>query len=157
MTSALGFIFPLIALSCISGCAEKRAPDDELIREYLYAIKPVELWHTERKDYTSLDDLTKIVDEKFLRKFMRVSEMDEAKFMPICVNVAAKAVQDAGFFMNNSKGRKSFEDLAALRAKSPVEYEKLIKERCKDSLLMIKGRAKVRENKRRQNISTDTP
>ncbi len=150
-------IFPIFVIFLLSGCAEKRQPDDELVREYLYSIKTLELWLPVPPESVSLDEANKIMDQKFLRNFMRISEMATDKYTPICVSVATKSLEDAGFFMNNSKGRIFFEDLTALRKKSPDEYEKLVKERCNDSLLLIKGRANRREFNKRKSLATDNP
>ena len=150
-------IFLIIFIFLCSGCAEKRQPDDELVREYLYSIKTLELWLPVPPESVSLNEANKIMNEKFLRNFMRISEMATDKYTPICVSVAAKSLEDAGFFMNNSKGRKNFEDLTALRKKSPHIYEKLVKERCNDSLLLIKGRANRREVSKRKLLAIDKP
>ncbi len=150
-------IFPISVIFLLSGCAEKRQPDDQLVREYLYAIKTMELWLPVPKESMSLIEANKIMDEKFLRNFMRISEMAAEKYTPICVSVATKSLEDAGFFMNNSKGRKNFEDLTVLRKKSPDEYDKLVNERCSDSFQLIKGRANRRESNKRKSLATDTP
>lgn len=147
----------LISFFLFPGCAEKRVPDDEHVREYLYAIKPLELWLPVEPDMMDLNHVGKILDEKFLRKYMRISEMDPNKYLTTCVEVAKKALQDAGFFMNNSKGRRNFEDLNALKSASPDEYEKLTKQRCQNSLGMLKGRANIRELSKRKSLSTDKP
>jgi hypothetical protein len=147
----------LISFLLFPGCAEKRVPDDEHVREYLYAIKPLELWLPTQSDQMDLDHVSKIMDEKFLRKYMRISEMGADKYLTRCVEVAKKALQDAGFFMNNSRGRKNFEDLNALSLASPDEFSKMVKERCDNSLGMLKGRAHVRELKKRKTLSTDQP
>jgi len=150
-------IFPIFVIFLLSGCADKRRPDDELVREYLYSIKTLELWLPVPPESVSLDEVNKIMDQKFLRNYMRISEMATDKYTPICVSVATKTLEDAGFFMNNSKGRKNFEDLTALRKNSPDEYEKLVKERCNDSLLLIRGRANIREFNKRKSLATDNP
>jgi hypothetical protein len=150
-------IFPIVVILLLSGCAEKRRPDDDLVREYLYSIKTLELWLPVPPESVSLSEANKIMDEKFLRNFMRISEMATDKYTPICVSVATKSLEDAGFFMNNSKGRKNFEDLTSIRKKSPDEYDKLVKERCSDSLLLIKGRANRREVYKRKSLATDNP
>lgn len=148
----------LICFLLFPGCAEKRVPDDEQIREYLYAIKPLEMWQiVSDNKVTHLDDVNKILDQKTLRKYMRISEMDADKYSTICNVVAKKSIQDAGFFMNNSRGRKNFEELNALKSSSPDQYEQLVKRRCHDTFLMLKGRAKKREFIKRQSLITDTP
>ena len=149
-------VFPSLIILWFGGCAEKRVPDDELVREYLYAIKPVELWSLAYQDSVSLTQVNEIATQNFLRKYMRISEMDEEKFMPICSQVAQIALQDAGFFLNNSKGRENFEAVTNLRKKSPDEYDKLIKRGCSNSLSMLKGRALARENRKRSNNNIAT-
>ena len=155
--SSMTFVI-VICFLLFPGCAEKRVPDDEHIREYLYAIKPLEMWQiVSDKEVTDLDDVNKILDQKFLRKYMRISEMDAEKYSTICNVVAKKSIQDAGFFMNNSRGRKNFEELNALKSSSPDQYEQLVKQKCQDTFLMLKGRANKREFIKRQAMITDTP
>lgn len=153
---------PILCCCCfvllLSGCAEKRVPDDELVREYLYGIKSVELWTVSlnQVDAVNLHKVVKILDEKFLRKYMRISEMETDKYIVLCVEAASKAVGDPGFFMNNSLGRRNFEEWARFKANSLSEFDARLKQVCSDSLSMLKGRAEVREMRKRTKERTTT-
>jgi hypothetical protein len=123
----------------MNGCAEKRLPVDELVRDFLYEYRG--------RQPSSLSPGSEAQD-KYYRKYMRIAEMNEDDYLKVAIPVGIVSVKDPKFFSNNLDGRKEMDEISSL---SQSDRDIRVKEICQLAFRDLKDIGERREELRRSS------